>query len=104
MVMSVVVIATITPKPEHRAEVIEIIKDTIAKVHTEDGCELYALNEAPGRLVMVEKWASAEALAVHSKGAHLAAMNPQLADKVASAPDVVVLQPVPAGDEAKGQV
>ena len=102
--MSVVVVATIVPKPEHRHAVIAALRDTIAQVHGEDGCELYALHEAPDRLIMVEKWASPEAVRAHSKGTALAALNPQLAGKVAGPPEVIVTQPVPAGEPAKGQV
>jgi quinol monooxygenase YgiN len=100
--MSVVVVATIVPLAEHRDEVIAAFRTTIEQVHGEDGCELYALHEAPDRLIMVEKWASGEALATHSKGAALAALGPSLAGKVAGAPEVIVLQPVPAGDAGKG--
>jgi quinol monooxygenase YgiN len=100
--MSVVVVATVVPLTEHRDEVISAFRATIEQVHGEDGCELYALHEAPDRLIMVEKWASGEALATHSKGAALAALGPSLAGKVASAPEVIVLQPVPAGDAVKG--
>jgi quinol monooxygenase YgiN len=102
--MPVVVVATILPLPEHRAAVIDAIKQTIEQVHAEDGCELYSLNEAPDRLVMVEKWASQQALDAHAKGPNLAALGPKLAGKVTGAPEVVVLQPVPAGDPAKGAV
>jgi quinol monooxygenase YgiN len=102
--MPVVVVATILPLPEHRAAVIDAIKETIEQVHAEDGCELYTLNEAPDRLVMVEKWASQQALDAHAKGPNLAALGPKLAGKVTGAPEVVVLQPVPAGDPAKGAV
>jgi quinol monooxygenase YgiN len=102
--MSVVVVATIVPLPEHRAAVIDAIKETIEQVHAEDGCELYSLNEASDRLVMVEKWASQQALDAHAKGPNLAALGPKLAGKVTGAPQVIVLQPVPAGDPAKGAV
>ena len=102
--MSVVVVATIVPLAEHRDEVIAAFKETIEQVHSEDGCELYALHEAPDRLIMIEKWASAEALGVHSKAVALTALNPQLAGKVAGRPEVVVLQQVLAGDPGKGQV
>jgi len=102
--MSVVVVATILPLPEHRAEVIDAIKETIQQVHAEDGCELYSLNEAPDRLVMVEKWATQQALDAHAKGPNLAPLGPKLAGKVTAAPEVVVLQPVPAGDPVKGAV
>ena len=102
--MSVVVVATIKPLPEHRDEVIAAFTETIAQVHAEDGCELYALQQADDRLIMVEKWASREALAAHSRGAALAALNPRLAGQVAGPSEVIVLEPVPAGDLAKGQL
>ncbi len=100
--MSVVVVATILPLPDHRDEVIEAIRSAVGQVHGEDGCELYALHEAPDRLVIVEKWASGEALAVHGKGPALATLGQALAGKVSGAPEVIVLQPAPAGDSAKG--
>ena len=56
--MSVVVVATIMPLPEHRDEVIATLKETVDQVHAEEGCELYTLNEAPDRLIMIEKWAT----------------------------------------------
>ncbi len=102
--MSVVVVATITPLPEYREDVIAAFTAIIPQVHDEDGCELYTLNAGADRLIMVEKWASREALATHSKGAALAALNPTLAGKVARAPEVIVLDAVPAGDPAKGQL
>lgn len=102
--MSVVVVATIVPLQEHRAAVIDAFRETIEQVHAEDGCELYSLHEAPDRLIMIEKWASQQALDVHAKGPNLAALGPKLAGKVSAAPDVIVLQAVPAGDPAKGTV
>ena len=102
--MSVVVVATIKPLPEHRDEVIAVFTETIARVHAEDGCELYALHRAEDRLIMIEKWASREALGTHSKGAALAALGPKLAGKTAGRPEVVVTEAVPAGDPVKGQL
>jgi len=102
--VSVVVVATITPRPEHRDEVIAAFTATIPRVHAEDGCELYALHQTSDRLIMIEKWASREALGRHSKGAALTALNPQLTGKVTGPPDVIVLEAVPAGDAAKGRL
>ena len=102
--MSVVVVATIKPLPEHVDEVVAAFTDVIPQVHGEDGCELYALHQTGDRLIMVEKWASPEALAAHSKGANLAALNPKLAGKVAGPPEVIAARAVPAGDPAKGQL
>jgi quinol monooxygenase YgiN len=102
--MSVVVVATIRPLPEHRDEVIAAFAETIPLVHKEDGCELYALHQAEDRLIMVEKWASRQALGAHGAGPALAALNPRLAGKVAGRSEVIVTDAVPAGDPAKGQL
>jgi quinol monooxygenase YgiN len=101
--MPVVVVATIRPLPDHRAEVIAAIEATIPQVHAEDdGCLLYALHEGPDRLVMIEKWASGEALAIHSRGPALADLAKKLNGLVEGAPDVQVLQPFPAGTAEQG--
>jgi quinol monooxygenase YgiN len=102
-VSAVVVVATIRPLPEHRAEVIAAFEKAIVAVHADDaGCLLYALHEADDRLVMIEKWASQEALDAHSRGAALRALGPALAGKLEGGPDVQVLQPHPAGTPEQG--
>jgi quinol monooxygenase YgiN len=102
--VSVVVVATVIPRPEHRGEVIAAYTEAIAKVHAEDGCELYALHQAEDRLMMIEKWASREALGAHSQGAALAELRSRLAGKIAGPAEVIVLEAVPAGDPARGQL
>ena len=102
--MSVVVVATVVPLPEHRDEAIAAYTETIPKVHAEDGCELYALHQAEDRLMMIEKWASRETLGAHSQGAALAALRSQLAGKLAGPAEVIVLEAVPAGDPDQGQL
>ena len=68
--MAIIIVATAYPAAEHREEVIAAFEAAIGKVHAEeDGCELYALHEGPdGRLVMIEKYASDEAVAAHRAG------------------------------------
>lgn len=101
--MSVVVVATIYPLAEHRAEVLEALAAAIARVHAEDaGCELYALHEGDDRLVMLEKWTSAGALATHSKAAALDELNGRLDGKLAGPTDVRILRPYPAGTAQQG--
>jgi quinol monooxygenase YgiN len=102
--VSVVVVATIIPLPEYRDEVIAALTGTVAQVHEEDGCELYALHQAADRLVMIEKWASPEALRTHRKSAALAVLNPRLAGKLTGPAEVVMLLAVPAGDPGQGQL
>jgi quinol monooxygenase YgiN len=95
--MSVVVVATIVPKPEFRAQVISAFEAVISEVHAEPGCELYALHETADNLVMIEKWSSQEDLDRHSSGPALAGMRPVMAEMLLTRPDVRVLQPHPAG-------
>jgi quinol monooxygenase YgiN len=103
--MAVVVVATIRPIPEHRAEVIAALEAVIARVHAEDeGCLLYALHEGADRLVMIEKWSSAEALGQHGRGPALVQLNKALDGLTEGETDVQVLQPHPAGTNNQGTV
>ena len=54
--MSVVVVATITPKPDQFDAVREAILAAVPKVHAEPGCELYAVHEGRGHFLLVELW------------------------------------------------
>ena len=101
--MAVVVVATIRPLPDRRAEVIAALEAVIARVHAEDdGCLLYALHEGRDRLIMVEKWSTGEALAAHGRGGAIAELGKQLDGLVEGAADVQVLQPHPAGTPDQG--
>ena len=101
--MSVVVIATIRPLPDRRADVIAVLESVVTRVHAEDeGCLLYALHEGRDRLVMVEKWSSGEALAQHGRGAAVAELTKRLDGLVEGTPDVQVLQPHPVGAPEQG--
>jgi quinol monooxygenase YgiN len=71
-------------------------------VHGEEGCELYTLNQKDDRFVMIERWAS-PALQTHSTdSAGLQRLNAELKGKLEAPLDVVVLEPVPAGEPVKG--
>ena len=81
--MSVVVVATITPKPDQVDAVREALLAAVPKVHAEPGCELYAVHEGKGEFVMVERWESPEALKVHGTAEALTTLGGQLAGKLA---------------------
>jgi quinol monooxygenase YgiN len=101
--VAVVVVATISPQPEHRDAVREAVLSAIPQVHGEPGCERYALHEGQdGRLVMIEQWESPEALATHGKGEALTALSRALEGKLTGRPELQVLTAVPAGDDGKG--
>ena len=102
--MSVVVVATITPKPDQVDAVREAILAAVPKVHAEPGCELYAVHEGAGHFVMVERWETPDALQVHGSAEALTTLGGQLAGKLDGAPDVRRLTAVPAGDPVKGAV
>ena len=70
---------------------------------SDDDCLLYALHEGPdGRIVMIEKYSSTEALAAHGKSAELAELVAALDGKLAQTMDVQLLAPHPAGSAEKG--
>ncbi len=103
--MSVVVVATISPKPEHADAVREAVLEAVPRVHEEPGCERYPLHRGrDGDLVVVEKWESAEALAAHGEAEALQTLSGELEGKLTGAPTVTVLDALPAGDPAKGEL
>lgn len=102
--MSIVIVATITPKPDCRDDIIAALEKAEEAVHgTEDGCLLYAMHEAAdGSLVMIEKYADQAAFEAHGTGAGLKALIGDLTGKLASPMDVKILTPHPAGHPDKG--
>jgi quinol monooxygenase YgiN len=102
--VSVVVVATAFPIPEHRAEVVAALEAAIEQVHAEPGVELYALHEGDDRLVMIEKYTSEEARSEHSRRPALAQLLAALNGKLGQPLDVQVLAPRPAGDARRGAI
>ena len=102
--MAVVIVATLFPVPEYRDEVIAAIETVQEKVHaSDDDCLLYALHEGKdGRLVMIEKYSSMEALKAHGKSAELAELAAALDGKLTQPMDLQVLAPHTAGSPEKG--
>jgi quinol monooxygenase YgiN len=76
------VLAILTALPGKRAEVLEAFQANVPAVHAEDGCiEYTAVVDVegadpafgPDTFVVVEKWASMDALKAHAAAAHMAA-------------------------------
>lgn len=68
------VIATLTVKPEMKAELFSSAKDCIVATRQEKGCISYELFESTldsKKLVFVEEWESPECLPLHSKSDHM---------------------------------
>ncbi len=93
---SVHVLAIITAKPGKRAELLQVFKANVPNVHAEDGCiEYVATVDAEGAggvqtrlgedtLVVVEQWASLEALQAHAAAPHMKAYAEKTRDMIAS--------------------
>lgn len=90
------VIATIDVQPGRGDEVVAVITDYLDVVRAEEGCiryDLFRVKRDPDTLVMVERWASKDALRAHGTASHFVEMSGRLADLVAGAPKVRVLEP-----------
>ena len=103
----VVVVASfqVTPGMEDRAEA--LVRTIIAPTHAEDGCITFALHRGvgdAGTLVLIERWASREALDRHLATEHLAAFRAAASEVMAAPASVVVLDALPEGDPDKGRL
>lgn len=88
------VIAILTAQPGQRAAVLEVFRANVPAVLAEEGCIEYGptMDAAggtpvgPDTFVVIEKWASPEALAAHAKSPHMAAygatVKPMMANRV----------------------
>ena len=105
-VPEVMVVGSMKAKDGHEEEAAEALRKAAASTHEEDGCLLYAVHrglEDPGRVVIVERWASREALDEHFQKPYIRELG-EKADLLAEPAQVWFLEPVPSGDPAKGQL
>jgi quinol monooxygenase YgiN len=102
--MPVVVVASFTAKPESTAVVRSACTAAIGAVHDEPGCELYSLHQTGDTFVFIEQWADADALKVHGTAPAIGVLFGAIGEHLSGAPDIKMLEPVPAGDPAKGQL
>ena len=102
--MSVVVVATITPRPDAVDAVREAILAAVPKVHAEPGCELYALHEDGYGFVMIERWATQDDVKAHGAGETFNQLTESVKDDLTEPIGVRLLHALPAGDDAKGSL
>jgi len=98
------VIAVITAKPGQRANVLALFNANVPAVRAENGCIEYGaavdLDPAlkfqaafgPDSFVVIEKWASAEALKAHAAAPHMATYAAKTKDLLADR-KIHILQP-----------
>ncbi|WAC66876.1 antibiotic biosynthesis monooxygenase [Agrococcus sp. SL85] len=100
-----VVIAVFRPAEGAREQVLAALERAIPRVHEEAGCNLYAIQEAPGGVIwMVEHWDSAALLDAHGAGEPVADLNAALDGLLVAPVEVIRLTPIPIGDPHKGAV
>ena len=100
---AVVVTAYFRPRAETRERVLAALRPAIEGVHTEPGCLLYAIHDAPdGSIVMIEKWASVAELDDHGSSPAVRQLNIDLDGLLAESVEVARLTPIPVGDTGRG--
>lgn len=89
------VVAVITTKPGKREDVLKEFRANMPAVHAEDGCIEYGpVTDAEGfggiqtpigadTFMVIEKWASADALKAHAAAPHMAAYAAKVKDMLA---------------------
>ena len=100
--MPVVVVATLTVKPESVDTVRDILTNSVEEVQQEPGCQLYSLHQSGETFVFVEQWADADALTAHSQAPAVATLFGTVGELLDGAPDIKMLQPIPAGTLEQG--
>ncbi len=90
------VVAVITTKPGMREKVLEAFRANMPAVHGEDGCIEYGpvvdadgfggfqTAIGPDTFMVIEKWASADALKAHAKAPHMAEYAGKVKDMLAN--------------------
>ena len=101
----IIVTVIFTAAPSKRNEMIEALKRGIEEVHTESGCELYAIHSAEDdTVVMLEKWSSVSDLDAHAVGEPVKRLDASLVGLMANPAVVTRATPIAAGQPDKGQL
>jgi quinol monooxygenase YgiN len=97
------VVAILTAKPGEGPALLAAVQANLAAVRAEEGCIEYgpALDApfSPAKfgddaVIVLEKWATPEALAAHGKAPHMATFSASIRDIMAGRPSIHILQPV----------
>ncbi len=90
------VVAIITAKPGQREDILQAFRANMPAVHAEQGCIEYGpavdaegmggfqTKFGPDTFLVIEKWASKEALAAHAASPHMAAYGAKTKEWIAS--------------------
>ncbi|MFE5407565.1 putative quinol monooxygenase [Microbacterium sp. NPDC056569] len=88
---AVTVVARIHPDPERITDAAAAVRAAVEGIRAEDGCVQYDPHLADdGTIVIVERWASREALAAHNIGAPVQVLRDGLNGLTAAPTEVAV--------------
>jgi len=90
------VVATLTVKPETRAELIAGATKCIAETRKEAGCIAYDMHESvtdPAKFVFVEQWENVEALGPHGASDHMRAWRKIVKECMSAPAKIEVITP-----------
>ncbi|MDR6685457.1 quinol monooxygenase YgiN [Arthrobacter sp. 1088] len=103
--MSVVVLATFQAKDGDERNLLNALRESVPEIHSEAGCDLFALHEEDGgRIILIEKWQTEELLEAHLAAEPVANLVRRIEPFVAADPVVSRLKAVPAGTSSQGSV
>lgn len=93
MTDAVTVVARLHPDPERMDDATAAVRAAVAGIRAEDGCLQYDPHRADdGTFVIVERWASREALAAHNTGAAVQVLRDGLKGLTLAPTEVIVAE------------
>jgi quinol monooxygenase YgiN len=101
----IVVVATLKAREGQEDAARDALIGLVEATHRDAGCILYSLHQGiddPSRLTFVERWATRGDLDAHMGTDHIAAVLARADELLADPPDIVVFEPVAAGEQRKG--
>jgi quinol monooxygenase YgiN len=100
--MSLVMLATLKPLPEHRLAVAEALKTLVAAAQLEKGMECFALFSTDDDFIIIEQWADEASWDAHVAAASSLAALEAVAGRLREPATHQRLSPVPVGGRARG--
>ncbi|AVH56786.1 MULTISPECIES: putative quinol monooxygenase [Streptomyces] len=101
---SVVVISTLRLREDRADEARKVIESLVARTHEDAGCLTFAAHEDaadPLTMVLVERWASQQAVDEHSQAPYLAEAMGRVGELLAAEPEIRFLNPLGYGTADK---
>lgn len=99
--MSIVVVATVTPKPDKLDALKEAFATATPQIQKEPGCLQYATYSDGTVLVTIERWEDDAALAAHLKAPAIATLLKHADELLGAAPEIRTLHELGFGDVVK---